>query len=64
MLSWLPGGRDTEGRWAPNWYGGVVASTGFGPPETEPEPLPAEAQRVADQCRPYYEQLARYRIAP
>lgn len=36
------------------------------PPEPEPEPepvgLPAEAQAVADICRPYYDRLARFRI--
>src|SRR3954468_16083022 len=36
MLSWAPGRRDTDGPWAPHWYGAVEGSTGFGPPETEP----------------------------
>jgi hypothetical protein len=62
MLSWAPGRRDTDGPWAPHWYGAVEASTGFGPPETTPEDLPEEARRVADQCRPYYERLAKFRI--
>ena len=42
----------------------VEASTGFGPPETDPVELPDDAQRVADRCRPYYERLAEHRIAP
>ena len=62
MLSWLPGRRATDGLWAPHWYGAVEKSTGFGPPETDPVELPPEAQRIADRCRPYYEQLARHRI--
>jgi hypothetical protein len=62
MLSWLPGRRATDGPWAPHWYGAVEASTGFGPPETGLDDLPDEAQRVADLCRPYYEQLAKHRI--
>jgi hypothetical protein len=62
MLSWPPGRRETDGPWAAHWYGAVEASTGFGPPETAPEILPAEAQAVADRCRPYYERLAKYRI--
>ncbi|MFL6784464.1 MAG: HAD family hydrolase [Sphingomicrobium sp.] len=62
MLSWAPGRRETDGPWAPHWYGAVEASTGFGPPETAPGDLPAEAQRVADECRPYYERLAAHRI--
>lgn len=64
MLAWLPGGRDTDGPWADHWYGAVNASTGFGPPETEPVELADESRRLADRCRPYYEQLARYRIKP
>jgi hypothetical protein len=62
MLSWDPGRRDTDGPWAPHWYAAVEASTGFGPPETGPVELQDEAQRIADQCRPYYERLAAHRI--
>jgi len=64
MLSWPPGRRDTDGPWAPHWYGAVEASTGFGPPETDAVELPADAQRVADRCRPYYERLAEHRLTP
>jgi len=62
MLSWAAGRRDTDGIWAAHWYGAVERSTGFGQPETGPVDLPADAQRVADRCRPYYEQLAEFRI--
>ena len=62
MLNWPPGRRATDGPWAPHWYGAVEASTGFGPPETAPEALPEDAQRVADRCRPYYERLAAHRL--
>jgi hypothetical protein len=62
MLSWEPGRRATDGPWAPHWYGAVEASTGFGPPETDPVELPDEAQRIADRCRSYYERLAAFRI--
>jgi Sulfotransferase domain len=62
MLSWPPGRRETDGVWAAHWYNAVEKSTGFGPPETEPVELPAEAQRLADRCRPYYERLAAHRI--
>ena len=64
MLSWAPGRRDTDGPWAPHWYGAVEASIGFGPPETDPVELPDDAQRVAEQCRPYYERLAAHRVTP
>ncbi|HEX6740626.1 MAG TPA: HAD family hydrolase [Sphingomicrobium sp.] len=64
MLSWPPGRRETDGPWAPHWYGAVEASTGFGPPETDVVELPDEAQQVADRCRPYYERLAAHRLSP
>ena len=62
MLSWQPGRRETDGPWAPHWYGVVEKSTSFGPPERDPVELPADAQRLADRCRPYYERLAAFRI--
>ena len=64
MLVWAPGRRETDGPWAPHWYGAVEASTGFAPPEADEVELPHDAQRVAEQCRPYYERLAEYRIRP
>jgi hypothetical protein len=62
MLSWAPGRRDTDGPWAPHWYGAVENSTGFGQPEAGPVDLPDGARRLADRCRPYYERLAEYRL--
>ena len=62
MLSWPAGRRSTDGVWASHWYGAVEASTGFGAPEHEPVELPGEARRLADRCRPYYEQLAAHKI--
>ena len=58
------GRRATDGPWAPHWYQAVEASTGFGPPEREKlaGDLSAEARRLADRCRPYYDRLARHRI--
>jgi hypothetical protein len=62
MLRWAPGRRETDGPWAPHWYGAVEKSTGFGPPETDRVDLPDEALRLAERCRPYYERLAAHRI--
>ena len=62
MLAWEPGRRETDGPWAPHWYGAVEASCGFGAPETGRVELPDEARRFADRCRPYYERLAAHRI--
>ena len=64
MLSWLPGRRETDGPWAPHWYGAVEASTGFGPPEMDEVELSDGAKLLADRCRPYYERLAVHRIRP
>ena len=64
MLQWATGRRDTDGPWAPHWYGAVEKSTGFGPPETDPVELPDGARRLADRCRPYYERLAGHRLRP
>ena len=61
MLRWAPGIRDTDGVWASHWYDAVTASEGFGPPDGPAQALDAEAQRVADQCRPAYEQLAAHK---
>jgi hypothetical protein len=62
MLSWAPGRRETDGPWAPHWYGAVERSTGFGKPETAPVDLPIDARQLAKRCRPYYEKLAGHRI--
>src|SRR6185437_1768026 len=64
MLHWAPGRRDSDGVWAAHWYNAVESSTGFGPPETEPVELPADARRLADRCRPHYERLASHRLSP
>ena len=64
MLRWAPGRRDSDGVWAAHWYNAVESSTGFGPPETEPVELPADARRLADRCRPHYERLASHRLSP
>ena len=64
MLGWAPGQRETDGVWAAHWYGAVEKSTGFGKPDTGAVDLPADAQRLAERCRPYYQRLAEFRLAP
>ena len=64
MLCWEPGPTETDGPWAPHWYASVEASSGFGPPETEPVALPDEARRLAERCQPYYDRLASHRLRP
>jgi hypothetical protein len=65
MLSWPPGRRESDGVWAPHWYHAVEASTGFGParPDVRRKDLPADLARIAEAAEPFYEQLARYKLA-
>ncbi|HET6629067.1 MAG TPA: hypothetical protein VFG91_04800 [Woeseiaceae bacterium] len=62
MLSWPAGPRPTDGVWAPHWYASVWQSTGFARPRPPREP-PAELVPVIEAALPYYERLARYRLA-
>jgi hypothetical protein len=65
MLAWPAGPRDSDGVWAPHWYAGVEASTGFG--RSSPgsgDPLPARLEPLLERCRPYYDALAPYRLRP
>lgn len=63
MLSWPAGRRDSDGVWAPAWYEAVERSTGFEAPERPPAaPLTDDLERIADQARPHYEALARWKI--
>jgi hypothetical protein len=62
MLHWPAGPKPFDGVWAPHWYQAVWASTGFGAPSAKAPSLPGELQRIADQARPYYEQLERFAL--
>jgi hypothetical protein len=62
MLAWPPGPRDSDGVWAPHWYASVLASTGFAPPRSVTEPLPARLEPLAERCVPYFERLYKYRL--
>ncbi len=61
MLSWPTGRRDSDGVWSAHWYKSVEASSGFSPPRPS-RPLPDHLRSLADECQPYYEQLARYKL--
>jgi hypothetical protein len=64
MLSWPAGPRDTDGVWAPHWYGAAVASTGFGRPEPAPPAVPAALAHLVAAAQPYYAELASHRLTP
>jgi hypothetical protein len=65
MLSWPPGRRDTDGVWAPVWYGVVERSTGFATPKpsTPFESLRDDLKPIAAAARPHYERLRQFRLA-
>jgi hypothetical protein len=63
MLAWPAGPRLTDGVWAPYWYDGVRASTGFGPPRPPGAiELPPRLEKLAEACRPFYSELAAARL--
>lgn len=62
MLSWPAGPRDSDGAWAPHWYQNVEKSTGFAPYQAKKIILNKQQQRVADESRPYYEEMYKQRI--
>lgn len=65
MLSWPAGKRETDGVWAPVWYASVQKSTGFERPEHQNrKPLSEKLRTLADQARPHYERLEKFRLKP
>ncbi|MGH8041047.1 MAG: hypothetical protein ACREPN_03270 [Rudaea sp.] len=62
MLYWPRGRRASDGVWAPHWYAAVERSTGFAPYKPHEAKLTAFQQKLAEECRPFYERLARYRL--
>ncbi len=64
MLNWPPGPRASDGVWAPAWYDVVEQSTGFAPPSKgNVAELPDNLRAIADAAQPYYERMARWRLA-
>lgn len=62
MLSWPAGPRDSDGVWAPHWYQNVERSTGFSKQITTAVELTSTEKKVADECRPFYQALAKYKL--
>lgn len=60
MLFWPAGKHDSDGPWAPWWYAGVEASTGFLPRPPAATSLPDALKPVADAAQPHYEALKAY----
>jgi hypothetical protein len=62
MLHWPAGPRDSDGVWAPHWYGAVLASTGFEPYRPRTVELTGAAFAAAEESRPHYERLHEVRV--
>jgi hypothetical protein len=63
MLHWPAGPRASDGVWARHWYGAVERSTGFAPYALPRVELDAPKRQLFEECRPFYERLAPYRLA-
>ena len=58
MLSWPAGPRDSDGVWAPHWYAGVEASTGFKVTANASRvPLEPPHQDIVDEVSEVYRDL-------
>lgn len=57
MLSWTKGPKPEDGAWAPHWYDGVNASTGFGAPPGPMPDLPSRLRPILEEAMPIYETL-------
>ncbi len=60
MLTWPVGTRESDGAWAPFWYGAVERSRGFSPaPADDPAmvPLPDAFDRLAHEAQRIYDDL-------
>jgi hypothetical protein len=62
MLSWPPGSRETDGIWAPHWYGEVEKSTSFRPYRPKDEEVPGRFEDVLRECIEIYQVLYEYRL--
>jgi len=62
MLSWPQGQHADDGVWAPHWYGAIFKTTEFAPPDPMPD-LPEHLRPIAEAARPFYEQMAAFKLA-
>ncbi len=62
MLGWPAGPRQTDGVWAPHWYGAVWASTGFAPYKPKDLPVPAHLTGLLDEANGLYAHLYEHRL--
>ncbi|MDE0001387.1 MAG: hypothetical protein OXQ29_01660 [Rhodospirillaceae bacterium] len=63
MLCWPPGHRESDGVWAPHWYGNVERSTGFKRYHRLVPGVPEKFQSLCASARTDYEWLSGFRPA-
>ena len=64
MLAWPAGKRQSDGIWSDHWYGAVEASTGFAAPGPPADTLTPELEDIVNDCLPFYEKLAHWKLKP
>jgi len=64
MLHWPPGPRASDGVWARYWYDSVWRSTGFAGYRERSYDLDDRGREIAQQARPFYEDLHQFRLQP
>jgi len=64
MLSWPAGARESDGVWAPHWYGSVEKSTGFAPYKDSSADVAPEYRDILNECMPLYDALYSQRLTP
>lgn len=62
MLSWPSGPRRSDGVWGAHWYGSVVRSTGFAPPEVSRPSVPDRHKSIVEEAMPLYEHMKQYAL--
>lgn len=62
MLQWPAGPRDSDGVWAPHWYGVVETTSGFRPYQEKSISLSPALEDIAEACCENYEYLRRARL--
>jgi hypothetical protein len=63
MLSWPPGPRDSDGVWAPYWYGAVERSTGFAPYRPRDATVAPRFTPLLATADEIYQRMAEHRLA-
>ncbi|GAA4643782.1 branched chain amino acid aminotransferase [Pontixanthobacter gangjinensis] len=64
MLAWQRGIKPSDGIWATHWYDKVAASSGFASEPGRKPKLEGAAAELAEECRPYYDEMREFALTP